>query len=113
LALEIGPVEPEYGLTLDDRPIVWYKDRLATYTKSFCDELIALGWRLGIGMQRAVYSRAVTDASACRQTGHVGRVAVLSFPALNSHGYEVAPVAGLLNLGRLLVAYLQGERGSP
>jgi putative aminopeptidase FrvX len=111
LALEIGPVEPEYGLELDDRPIIWYKDRLVTYTKSFCDELVAVGARIGIGTQRAVYSRAVTDASACRQTGQVGRVAVLSFPTLNSHGYEVAPVEGILNMSRLLLAYLRETCG--
>lgn len=107
LALEIGPVEPEYGLQLDGRPIVWYKDRLITYSKAFCDELVALGARIGTGDQRAVYSRAVTDASVSRVAGHVGRIAVLSFPVLNSHGYEVAPVEGILNLSRLLLAYLR------
>jgi putative aminopeptidase FrvX len=112
LALEIGPVEPEYGLSLDGRPIIWYKDRLVTYTKSFCDELVTVGARIGIDTQKAVYSRAVTDAAACRQTGQVGRVAVLSFPTLNSHGYEVAPVEGILNMSRLLLAYLTGEEGA-
>lgn len=110
LALEIGPVAEEYGVKLDGRPIVWYKDRIVTYTKSFCDELVALGGSLGCGAQRAVYSRAATDASGSRQAGHVGRVSVLSFPALNSHGYEVAPVEGILNMYRILVAYLRGER---
>jgi putative aminopeptidase FrvX len=107
LALEIGPVEDEYGLVLDDRPIVWYADKLVTYTKSFCDELVSLGGRLGFGVQKAVYSRAVSDASASRQAGHVGRVSVLAFPALNSHGYEMATIGGLLNMSRLLEAYLR------
>jgi putative aminopeptidase FrvX len=110
LALEIGPVEDEYGLELDHRPIVWYKDRIATYSKGFCDELSRLGRSLGFGVQRAVYSRAGTDASGSRQMGHVGRTSVLAFPATNSHGWEVAPVEGILNMYRLLLAYLQGER---
>jgi putative aminopeptidase FrvX len=111
LALEIGPVEDEYGLQLDHRPIVWYKDRIATYSKGFCDELSSLGRTLGFGVQKAVYSRAGTDASGSRQMGHVGRTSVLAFPATNSHGWEVAPVEGILNLYRLLLAYLRGERG--
>lgn len=110
LALEIGPVEPEYGLELDHRPVLWYKDRIVTYSKPFCDELAAVGKSLGMGVQKAVYSHAATDASGSRQAGHVGRVAVLAFPARNSHGYEVAPVEGILNMYRLLVAYLRGTR---
>jgi putative aminopeptidase FrvX len=112
IALEIGPVEPEYGLTLDDRPILWLKDRIATYSKGLAGELASLGKELGIATQKAVYSRAATDASGSRQAGHVGRVAVLSFPARNSHGYEVAPIGGILNMQRLLLAYLRGTAGS-
>ncbi len=86
LALEIGPVEPEYDLELNDSPIVWYKDRLGAYSKPMCDRLVRLGEAIGTGCQRAVYSRAATDASGARLAGAVGEVSVLSFPALNSHG---------------------------
>ena len=108
LALEIGPVEPEYGLALDARPIVWYRDSTLTYTKSFCDELVAVGKDLGCGAQRAVYGHAGSDASCSRSAGQVGRVACLSFPALNTHGFEVATVDGILNTFRILLAYLRG-----
>ncbi|MBM3459939.1 MAG: M42 family metallopeptidase, partial [Armatimonadetes bacterium] len=111
LALEIGPVEPEYGLELDDRPILWYKDRIGTYTKNFCDEFASLATAMGLGIQRAVYSRASSDATGSRLGGQVGRIAVLSFPVLNSHGYEVAPIGGILAMERLLTAYLRGDRG--
>lgn len=111
LALEIGPVAEEYGLKLDSRPVIWYRDSTATYTKSFCDELVALGERLGTGAQRAVYGHAGSDASCARSSGQVGRVGCLSFPAINTHGCELAPVAGLLNMQRILLAYLRGERG--
>jgi putative aminopeptidase FrvX len=107
LALEIGPVAEEYGLKLDERPILWYRDSTAVYTKSFCDELAAVAGRLGIGIQKAVYGHAGSDASCARSAGQVGRVACLSFPALNTHGYEVAPVAGILNMHRILVEYLR------
>lgn len=107
LALEIGPVADEYGLVLDERPIVWYRDSTGTYTKSFCDELVATGAKLGIGVQRAVYSHAGSDASCARSAGQVGRVACLSFPAQNTHGFEVAPMEGILNMGRILLACLR------
>jgi putative aminopeptidase FrvX len=107
LALEIGPVADEYGLELDERPIVWYRDSTVTYTKSFCDELVATGEKLGIGVQRAVYGHAGSDASCARSSGQVGRVACLSFPAQNTHGFEVAPVQGILNMQRMLLAYLR------
>jgi putative aminopeptidase FrvX len=106
LALEIGPVSEEYGLVLDHRPIIWYRDSTANYTKSFCDELAGLGKKLGFGAQRAVYDEAGSDASCSRSAGHVGRVAVLAFPGINSHGFEVAPVAGILNMQQLLFTYL-------
>jgi putative aminopeptidase FrvX len=110
LALEIGPVAEEYGLELDEQPIVWYRDSTVTYTKSFCDELVAIGERLGTGSQRAVYGHAGSDASCARSSGQAGRVACLSFPAINTHGYEVAPIGGILNMHRILVEYLRGRR---
>lgn len=107
LALEIGPVAEEYGLKNDERPVIWYKDRLTTYTKRFCDELAETGERLGFGAQRAVFSRGATDASTCRVYGHVGRVACLAFPGVNTHGYEVAHLDGIVNMQRLLITYLR------
>lgn len=111
LAPEIGPVEPEYDLELSSSPIVWYKDRLGGYSKPMCDRLVKLGESIGTGCQRAFYSRAATDASGARLAGAVGEVSVLSFPALNSHGYEMAPIGGLRNMQRLLLAYVS-ERAS-
>jgi putative aminopeptidase FrvX len=115
LALEIGPVAAEYGLKLDARPIIWYRDSTFTYSKRFCDELAALGDRIGTGIQKAVYTHASSDASCARATGEVGRIACLSFPAINTHGFEVAPLQGILNMHRILMAYLRGgelERGT-
>jgi putative aminopeptidase FrvX len=110
LALEIGPVAREYGLELNSRPIVWYRDSTAVYTKRFCDELSALGVSLGTGIQKAVYDHAGSDASCSRAVGQVGRVGCISFPAINTHGFEVAPIDGILNMHRIVLAYLRGER---
>jgi putative aminopeptidase FrvX len=109
LALEIGPVAEEYGVRNNGSPVVWYKDELATYTKSLCDELVHLARELDFGAQPAVYSRAGTDASVARQYGQTGRIACIGFPAENSHGYELASLTGIENLYRLLMAWLCGR----
>lgn len=109
LALEIGPVAEEYGLRNDARPVVWYRDGIATYTKPLCDELVRLAEELGFGAQPAVYSRAGTDASVARQYGQTGRIACIGFPAENSHGYELAALAGIENLYHLLLGWLCGS----
>src|SRR5206468_4080654 len=100
LALEVGPVAEEYGVQNNEQPVVWYRDRIATYTKSLCDELVRLADGLGFGAQRAVYSRAATDASTAREHGQVGRIACIGFPAENTHGYELACLAGIENTYR-------------
>jgi putative aminopeptidase FrvX len=110
LALEVGPVAEEYGVRNNEQPVVWYRDRIATYTKSLCDELLRLAEKLGFGAQPAVYSRAGTDASTARQHGQVGRIACLGFPAENTHGYELACLKGIENTGHLLLAWLCNER---
>src|SRR5262245_16605552 len=53
LALEVGPVADEYSVRNDEQPVVWYKDRVTTYTKSICDELMWLAGDLGFGAQPA------------------------------------------------------------
>jgi putative aminopeptidase FrvX len=108
LALEIGPVAEEYAIRNDERPVIWYRDGIATYTKPLADELLRLAETLGFGAQPAVYSRAGTDASVSRQYGQTGRIACLGFPAENSHGCEIACLAGIENLYRLLLGWLCG-----
>ena len=108
LALEVGPVADEYSVYNNHQPVVWYKDRVGTYTKSICDELVRLADDLGFGAQPAVYSNAATDASTARQHGQVGRIACLGFPAENTHGYELACLEGIENLYHLLMAWLCG-----
>jgi len=107
IAVEIGPVEEEYGLENDHRPIVWYKDSLHTYDKSLSDKLVKVGEEAGIEVQTAVYTSAGTDASAARKVGRIGRVACLSFPTQNTHGFEVSNIEGMLNTAALLWEFLK------
>jgi putative aminopeptidase FrvX len=108
LALEVGPVAEEYGVQNNEQPVIWYRDRVATYTKSLCDELDRVAQGLGFGAQRAVYSSAATDASTARQHGQIGRIACIGFPAENTHGYELACLAGIENTYRLFMEWLCG-----
>ncbi|NLC58610.1 MAG: M20/M25/M40 family metallo-hydrolase [Armatimonadetes bacterium] len=107
IALEVGPVAEEYASTNSPQPIVWYQDAYHSYTKRLCDRFLALADDLGFGAQPVVLSTAGTDASAARKYGQGGAVACLSFPTENTHGYEVAHLAGMLNTAALLEAYLR------
>ncbi len=111
LALEIGPVAEEYGVRNNEQPVVWYKDRITTYTKPLCDELVRLADVLGFGAQPAVFSSAGTDAAVSRQSGQVNRIACVGFPAENSHGYELACLQGIVNMHRLVLEWLCRDDG--
>lgn len=110
IALEVGPVEREYATCNDQRPILWYKDAAHTYSRKLSDELYALADSLGFGAQRACYSSAGTDASLARKHGWAGAIACVGFPTDNTHGYEIANVAGMLNTAHLLSAYILNRK---
>lgn len=106
LAVETGPAEKEYDVANTAQPVVWYKDSGYVYHKGLSDRLCAIAERLGVGAQRAAYSSAGTDASYAHRAGLVGRCACLAFPTQNTHGYEIANIAGLVNTARVLHEYL-------
>ena len=106
IAVETGPAEKEYDVANNEQPIVWYKDSGYLYHKGLSDRLCATAERLRIGAQKATYSSAGTDASYAHRAGLVGRCACLAFPTQNTHGYEIANIAGLVNTARVLLEYL-------
>jgi len=106
IAVETGPAEKEYDVANNEQPIVWYKDSGYLYHKGLSDRLCATAERLRIGAQKATYSSAGTDASYAHRAGLVGRCGCLAFPTQNTHGYEMANIAGLVNTARVLLEYL-------
>lgn len=104
IAVEVGPIAPEYEFTMSPAPVVLYRDRFI-YTRSVCDRLCALGDELGFGHQRGLLNTFGSDATAAYQSGLVAKAACVCFPTENTHGYEMAHFESIINTGRLLAAY--------
>ena len=105
VALDTSPVVPDAPLVVDARPVVWYRAR-AYHNKAECDKLLGLARELGFGAQPCLYTASGSDAGRIKQAGLAGRTVCFGFARDNSHGFEIAHVDSLLNVTRLLVAYL-------
>jgi putative aminopeptidase FrvX len=106
VALDTSPVAHGTPLVVDARPVVWYGER-AYHNKAECDQLMALGKELGFGAQACVYAASGSDAGGVKQAGLAGRTVCFGFARDNSHGFEIAHIDSLVNVARLLVAYLE------
>jgi len=108
LAIDGGPIAPEYDLHLGEQPVIWYADDCVAYDREESDRLFRIAEELGFGAQCAVYSNAATDASISKSYGLTGKAIAAAYARENSHGYEITSVTGVLNLIRMVVAYLAG-----
>jgi putative aminopeptidase FrvX len=107
IALDTSPVvRGETPAQVDARPIIWYGEA-AYNNKADCDTLLRLAGELGFGAQPVVYDAAGSDAGGVKQAGLADRTVAFGFPRDNSHGYEIAHPASLVNVTRLLIAYLE------
>lgn len=106
IALDTSPVTPDTPTTLDARPVVWY-DEAAPNSLSDCNAFVRLAGELGFGAWPVVYEHAGSDAGGVRRIGLADRTVALGFPRLNSHGYEIAQADALVNVTRLLLAWLR------
>lgn len=105
IALDTSPVLPELPLSLDARPVIWYRER-AYHNKAESDKLLHLAKELGFGAQPCLYAAAGSDAGRIKQAGLAGRTVCFGFARDNSHGFEIAHIDSLVNVTRLLVRYL-------
>lgn len=110
IAAEIAPVAEEYSVVLDERPVVLMKDAIFMYHPALCRELIATGERLGLGSQQMLVRSFGSDTSSIVKYGYIGRAGCVGFATENTHGFEVAPVAAIENVGRLLAGYVLGAQ---
>jgi putative aminopeptidase FrvX len=106
VALDTSPVAHGTPLSLDARPVVWYRER-AYHNKDECDRLLRLASELGFGAQSCLYEASGSDAGRIKELGLADRTVCFGFARDNSHGYEVAHVDSIGNVTRLLVAYLR------
>ncbi|MDX1613083.1 MAG: M20/M25/M40 family metallo-hydrolase [Candidatus Promineifilaceae bacterium] len=93
IAVDGCPMPPGVPLTLDGRPGIWSKDRLAHYDQQVLIELMAAAEAAGTALQPVVYESAASDASLVFAAGAAPRVACFGHVRANSHGYEVARLA--------------------
>jgi putative aminopeptidase FrvX len=106
IALDTSPVvRGETPAQVSPSPIIWYGEA-AYNNKADCDTLLRLAGELGFGAQAVVYDAAGSDAGGVKQAGLADRTVAFGFPRDNSHGYEIAHPASLVNVTRLLIAFL-------
>lgn len=107
LAVDSGPACEEYGVELNDQPVVVYGDVQGLYDKSIADRLLACGRDLGMEPQCAYWQSYASDASMAKALGQTPRAGLLCIPTENTHGYEIIPRNGLHRCAELLAAYLE------
>jgi putative aminopeptidase FrvX len=105
VALDTSPVAHGTPLVVDPRPVVWYRER-AYHNKAECDWLLRHADELGFGAQACLYAASGSDAGRIKEAGLAGRTVCFGFARDNSHGFEIAHADSLVNVTRLLIAYL-------
>ncbi|MGY1726027.1 M42 family metallopeptidase [Geodermatophilus sp. SYSU D01062] len=106
VALDVGPAEAEYQVTVDGGPVVAYADDAVAYDRAVADALVDTGRELGVDPQTAVWQSFDSDASQAKASGQTARAALLSLPTLSTHGYEVLHTGTVDRTARLLAAFL-------
>ncbi|WP_336030805.1 M42 family metallopeptidase [Geodermatophilus sp. FMUSA9-8] len=106
VALDVGPAEPEYQVTVDGGPVVAYADDAVVYDRPVADALVDVGHELGLDPQTAVWQSFDSDASQAKASGQTARAALLSLPTMSTHGYEVLHSGTVDRTARLLAAFL-------
>lgn len=108
IAAEVAPVAEEYQVKMDARPVVFMKDAIFMYHPRLCRELMATADRLGVGHQEMLVRCFGSDTSTVVKYGFIGRAGCVGFATENTHGFEVAPVAAIESVGKLLAGYVLG-----
>lgn len=109
VALEVGPVAKEYETKNCGSPILLYRDASMLYDAAGNRALLAAAEALDIELQRAVIGSFGSDASFPAKYGFLPRPNCMCFPTENTHGYELASIAGIHNTARVLTQFLQME----
>ena len=107
IALDVVPVSEEYQTSNNGNPILGCKDARGVYNQREAQQLEKLSAELDFDVQMAVLSGYASDASIAKSAGAAARSILLGYPGENTHGYEICAVDGIVNSGRLLLAYLR------
>ena len=106
IALEVGPVAPEYDTELCERPIVLYGDMRGFYSKSVADKLKRAVEEVGYRPQLALFENFASDASSVIAAGNTSHAGALCIPTQNTHGFEIIHRAAIPAAAAALARYL-------
>lgn len=106
IAIDTSPVTHDTPSAVSASPTIWYGEAVY-HLKRDCDKLLHLADELGFGAQPVVYDGSGSDAGGVKRTGMADRTVAFGFPRDNSHGYEIAHSDSLVNVSKLLVAFLK------
>jgi len=109
IALEIGPLAPEYPIVDGEKPVLLSQDGYGIYDEGLNSELRQAADSVGVEVQLAAIAGFGSDASIAMKFGHVARAACLAFPTQNTHGFEIAHLGAIANCTRILKAYCQKD----
>lgn len=106
IALEVGPVAPEYNTELNEHPIVLYGDMRGFYSKSVADLLKQCAAEAGFTPQLALFENFASDASSVIAAGNACRAGALCIPTQNTHGFEIIHQSAIPAAAATLTRYL-------
>jgi putative aminopeptidase FrvX len=106
IAVEVAPIDEEYPVAFDARPVLMYKDALYHYDLNLTRALAQAGEACGIALQSQCVRSFGSDAAVAQRWGAVGRGACIAFPTQNTHGFEMGHLGAMENCVRVLAAYL-------
>lgn len=111
IAVDGCPMPSYAGLTLDGKPGIWTRDRLAIYDPRLLAAFENSAKLCGTELQRASFTSTASDASMACSIGAAALCATIGHVRENSHGYEVARLSVFDNVLKVLVNFVQTWRG--
>lgn len=89
VALEVGPVLPEYNTHLSPQPIVPLSDMKGQYSLRLSERIREVAADIGVEVQMALFENYGSDASELLAHGRAPTGAALCMPTENTHGFEI------------------------
>lgn len=108
LAIDNAVTAPNQA-SRDDAVTIAMRDRQGPFDSAMTRQLLDLCQRNGITHERDTFRHYRSDSAAAVEAGWDLRVGLVCFSLDSSHGWERTHIASLLELGKLLAAYLKSD----
>lgn len=106
IAIDTSLLSEKFQTTLNQYPIIAYKDAASLYDKTISDHLVYLSKKLNQKPQCCIIEGGGTDASAAHIRGQTAKCAFIGIPAENLHGFEIIHKDSIPACAELLIQYL-------